>query len=431
MRLGTQHDRAILALALPALGSLAAEPLYVLADTAIVGHLGRHQLAALGIAASVLSVLGLFNFLAYGTTAHVARAAGAGEADAAAAVAAQALWLSVGLGLALAAVVAGAAGPVVSLFGAGASTARYAETYLRIAAIGVPSVLVAMGGQGYLRGVGDLRTPLLVLASGNVLNVVLEVVLVYVFHLGIRGSAWGTAAAQTAMGALFLHAILRSHGDRRLRPALARRLLALGGHIFVRTAALLAAFVLAGLGVARAGTASLAAHQVAFQLWLFLALVLDALAIAAQVLVGQALGAGRADDAYAAGARTLWLATLAGVGLGALMLALGGVLPRAFTGDAAVLDRVHAIWPLFALMQPLNAIVFALDGILIGAGDGRYLMWAMLTALPCSAAVAAAALVWHWGIVGIWSALVVLIAVRLATLAGRFAGRRWAVTGWA
>jgi putative MATE family efflux protein len=205
----------------------------------------------------------------------------------------------------------------------------------------------------------------------------------------------------------------------------------IGRHIFVRTAALLGAFTLAGAVIARFGDASLAAHQIAFQLWIFLAFVLDAIAIAGQVLVGRGLGAGDSERAYAASVRMIWLSVYAGVVFAAVMLALQGVLPYVFTSDESVVERAQAIWVLFALMQPLNGAVFALDGILIGAGDGRFLMWSMVVAFACSAVVALAALVFEWGIVGVWAALVVLICARLALMLWRFAGRRWLVTGWA
>ncbi|MBA2297098.1 MAG: MATE family efflux transporter, partial [Actinobacteria bacterium] len=290
---------------------------------------------------------------------------------------------------------------------------------------------IAIGAQGYLRGVSDLRTPLRVLIAGNVANAILEVVFVYGFGWGIEGSAWGTMLAQAGMGAGFVVLILRS-ARAEIRPRLApmRRLVKVGRHIFVRTAALMAAFTLAGALVTRFGDASIAAHQIAFQLWLFLALVLDAIAIAGQVLVGRGLGAGDTERAYDASARMIWLAVYAGVIFSAILVALGGVLPHAFTSDELVLERVGAIWLLFALMQPLNGAVFALDGILIGAGDGPYLAWSMVVAFVASAAVAVAAYELDWGIVGVWAALVVLIVVRLVLMWRRFASRRWLVTGW-
>ncbi len=433
MRLRSQYDREILKLAVPALGALAAEPLYVLVDTAIVGHLGRPQLAALGIAATVLTGLfGVFNFLQYGTTAQVGRASGAGEAKVASRLGAQALWLSLGFGLAISAVVIALAPQIVGLMGGEGDTAGYAVTYMRIAALGLPFAFLALGGQGYLRGVANLRTPLVIVIAANVVNLVLEVLFVYGFGWGIEGSAWSTVIAQAGMGAAFIVVLLRAaRGAMRPSRELMRRLLVIGRHIFVRTAALLGAFTLAGAVIARFGDASLAAHQVAFTLWIFLAFLLDAIAIAGQVIVGRGLGAGDTDRAYAASVRMIWLSVYVGVLFAIVMLALKGVLPYVFTSDEAVVERAQAIWLLFALMQPLNGAVFALDGILIGAGDGRYLMWSMVVSFAASASVALAALAFDWGIVGVWSALVVLICVRLVLMWHRFAGRRWLVTGWA
>jgi putative MATE family efflux protein len=433
LRFRSEYDGEILKLAVPALGALAAEPLYILVDTAIVGHLGRHQLAALGIAATVLGGLfGVFNFLQYGTTAQVGRASGAGETRIANQLGAQALWLSLGFGLAIAAGVIALAPQIVELMGGKGDTAGYAVTYMRIAALGLPFAFLALGGQGYLRGVADLRTPLVIVIAANVVNLVLELLFVYGFGWGIEGSAWGTVIAQAGMGAAFIVVILRAAlGETRLSRELMRRLLVIGRHIFVRTAALLSAFTLAGAVIARFGDASLAAHQIAFQLWIFLAFVLDAIAIAGQVIVGRGLGGGDTERAYAAGVRMIWLSVYAGIVFGAVMLALEGVLPYAFTSDDVVVERAQAIWFLFALMQPLNGAVFALDGILIGAGDGRFLMWSMVIAFVASASVALAALAFDWGIVGVWSALVVLICARLTLMLWRFSGRRWLVTGWA
>ena len=433
MKLRSRYDGEILKLAVPALGALAAEPLYLLVDTAIVGHLGRAQLAALGIAATVLTGLfGVFNFLQYGTTAQVGRASGAGETQVANRLGAQALWLSLGFGLAIAAGVVALATPIVELMGVEGETAGYAVTYMRIAALGLPFAFLALGGQGYLRGVADLRTPLVIVIAANAVNVVLEVLFVYGFGWGVEGSAWGTVIAQAGMGAAFIVVILRAaSGDTRPSRALMRRLLVIGRHIFVRTAALLSAFTLAGAVIARFGDASLAAHQIAFQLWIFLAFVLDAIAIAGQVIVGRGLGAGDTERAYEASVRMIWLSVYAGIVFGAVMLALQGVLPYAFTSDELVVERAQAIWFLFALMQPLNGAVFALDGILIGAGDGRFLMWSMVVAFATCAVVSLAALVFDWGIVGVWSALVVLICTRLVLMLWRFRGRRWLVTGWA
>jgi putative MATE family efflux protein len=432
--LRSPYDREIVALALPALGSLAAEPLYLLVDTAIVGHLGRTQLAALGIASAILgATFAIFNFLQYGTTAQVARAGGAGEEGAARRLGAQAVWLSVGFGIAVSVLIALLAEPLVSLMGGEGQAADDAVTYLRIAAVGFPAAFLALGAQGYLRGVADLRTPLVVLIAGNIVNVVLEVVFVYGLDWGIAGSAWGTAVAQLAMGAAFVVVVLRRllPGEVRPRFALARRVLSLGKWIFIRTAALMGSYVLAGAVATRFGDASIAAHQVALQLWIFLALVLDSVAIAGQIIVGRELGAGRRNEAYGAGERMIWLSVALGAVFAAVMLVLAGVLPRAFTDDASVLDEAALLWPLFALMQPLNGAVFALDGILIGASDGPFLALSMFVAFVACAAVLAASLAGDWGIRGVWSALVVLIVVRLALMTTRFRRGRWLVTGWA
>ena len=433
MRLRSKYDREILRLAVPALGALAAEPTYILVDTAIVGHLGRSQLAALGIAAVVLSTLfAIFNFLQYGTTAQVGRASGAGEERAARQLGGQALWLCLGVGIVLTILLVALAPEVVELMGGDGRTADYAVTYLRIVSLGLPFAFIALGSQGYLRGLADLRTPLVILIAGNVANALLEVLFVYGFDWGIEGSAWGTVLAQAGMGAAFVVVLVRSAGgDLRPQLRLMRRLVSVGRYIFIRTAALMAAFTLAGAIVTRFGDASIAAHQIAFQLWIFLAFVLDAIAIAGQVIVGRGLGGGDTERAYEASSRMIWLSVFAGLVFAVIMLALEGVLPYAFTSDELVVERTQAVWFLFALMQPLNGAVFALDGILIGASDGPYLAWSMVAAFAAFAIVALAAVAFDWGIVGVWAALVVLIVVRLSLMGWRFAGRRWLVTGWA
>jgi putative MATE family efflux protein len=271
-----------------------------------------------------------------------------------------------------------------------------------------------------------------VLVGANVLNLVLEVVLVYGFELGIRGSAWGTAVAQTCMGVALVVLVLRRVGPNLagVVPALARRLLSVGRFLFVRTACLIVAFVLCGAVAARSGDATIGSFQIGLQLWMLMALVLDAVAIAGQIIVGRELGAGRADEAYAASLRLVSLAVALGTVFTVLLVALADLLPRVFTSDAAVLAEVDVAWWLLALMQPLGGAVFALDGILIGAGDGPYLAAAMLVALAATAAVLALTLALDWGSAGVWSALTVLVVVRLALMGARFRTRRWLVVGW-
>ena len=418
------RDREILRLALPALGALAAEPLYLLTDTAIVGHLGTPQLAALALAATVLSnLVALCIFLTYGTTARVTRLHGAGQDAEAAALGPQALWLALAAGVVVGGAVAALAGPLVHALGGEGHVADLAARYLRIGALGVPMALVALAGQGWLRGMSDLRTPLVIVVAANVVNVVLEVLFVYGFDWGLDGSAWGTVLAQYGMGAAFAVVLLRTFALPDL--ARIRSLVSIGAQLVVRTAALLGCFVLATAVCAHIGAPTVAAHQIAFQLFGFLALLLDAIAIAGQVIVGRALGAGDADEAYAAARRMLEWSLAAGVLIGGVFLALVDVVPRAFTTDARVIDQAHDLWPLFCVMWPVAAVVFALDGILIGAGDTRYLALAMVVAfvafLPLVLTADTVAMV--------WVALDVLMLVRLATLGARFARRRWALVG--
>ncbi len=427
----TSDDRQIATLAIPALGALAAEPLYVLVDTAIVGHLGVSPLAALALAGTVLSaVVALCNFLAYGSTPKVGRLYATGQARAAAALGMQAIILAVVLGLGLAVLAVVLAVPVLSIMGGHGRVGGLAVRYLRIAALGLPFALLAVAAQGYLRGVSRLLLPLVILLAGNVLNVLLELLFVYGFRWGIAGSAWATVIAQSIMAAGFLLVIIPNAGRIGVQWAALRSLAQTGGEIFVRTGSLFAAFLVAAAILARIGTASLAAHQIAFELWSFLALVLDALAIAAQVLVSHQLGVG--DDARARelAVRTLVWSVLLGLVVGAVVLALSDPLPRAFTSDPRVLNRAAAIWPIFALMQPINGAVFALDGILIGAGDTRFLMWAMI---PCSllafVPLEVVSLPAGWGIVGVWCGLLAFVLARLVATGIRFAGDRWIRVG--
>jgi MATE family, multidrug efflux pump len=432
VHLRSPHDREILRFALPALGALAAEPLYVLVDTAIVGHLGRPQLAALGLAGTVLAgAFTIFNFLTYGTTAVVARASGAGQHERAARLAAQALWVSLGIGVVLVVVCEALAGPLLHGLGGHGRSGAYALTYFRIAAVGLPAALVALAGQGYLRGVSSLRRPLEIVVVANAVNVVLELLFVYGFHWGIAGSAAGTAIAQAGMGVAFVVELLRPHADSR-RPSLRemKPMLRVGRQIFVRTAALYASFLVAASVCARMGDAQLGAHQIALELFFLLALILDSVAIAGQVIVGRMLGSGDAEGAYASALRMIAWSVVVGAAFSIVLLPLAHVVPRAFTGDHAVLQQAASLWPYFVLMQPLGGAVFALDGILIGASDTGYLMWSMLAASAVFIALAALALAFGWGVVGVWVALDVLIAARLALLGVRFASRRWAVTGW-
>ncbi len=417
-------------LALPALGALAAEPTYRLVDTAIVGHLGVAQLGGLAIAINIFgSAFWLFNFLAYGTTARVARMHGAGRADESGALGGQALWMALALGLAMLVVGELLVDPLIALMGGEGAVAEKAETYLRIALLGSPFVLIVLAGEGYLRGVKDLITPLKILVVANVANVALEVLFVYGFDWDIAGSAWGTLIAQAGSALAFVVILLRAAGRRR-RPSWRgmRSLVAIGRQLFVRTAALLLFFNFVVALVARQSDVELAANQVIFEVFLFLALSLDALAIAAQSLVGNLLGAGEREETRAITSRLSWWALATGVVLTAVLLVGRHLIPQAFTSNDAVIAALAGAWLIFSLQQPINAVVFAWDGVLFGAADGSYLMRSMLASASVAAVVAYVA-VDGLGLTGAWLAITALLICRLVFNGTRVAGHRWMVTG--
>jgi putative MATE family efflux protein len=427
-------DAEILRLALPALGALVAEPLYVLTDTAVIGHLGTPQLGGLAVAGTVLTTaFWLFNFLVYGTTGAVARALGAGRERTAAGVAVNALWAAVVLGTALAALGLWLAPAAVGLMGASDAVRPHALTYLRISALGAPAVLVALVGVGYLRGVQDTATPLRIAVIANLANLVAEVVAIYGLGFGIAASAWSTVAAQAGAAAVFARLLarhVRAAGvSWRPEPAGLRALAMMGRDLLVRTGSLLAALAVATGVASRLGTVELAAHQIAFQLWSFLALVLDAVAIAAQAMIGRLLGAGRAEAARAAARRMLVWGTAAGLGFAVVVALTRPLLARLFTGDPEVAALASGVLWLVALLQPLNAVVFVLDGVLIGAGDLRFLAGAMVGALAVFLPAALAVAAFDLPLATLWLALGLLMVARLAAVTWRFAGSRWAVVG--
>jgi len=431
----SEHDREILRLAVPALGALAAEPLYLLADTAIVGNLGTHQLAGLAVAGTVLtSVFGLCNFLAYSTTGAVARQLGAGNRRKAAELGMDGVWLAAGLGVVLAALGIALAPLIVDAMGASSAVRPYALTYLRISLLGAPALLVALAGAGYLRGVQDTRTTLVVAVASNAVNLVLELLLVYSFDLGIAGSAWGTVAAQWGAAVAFLAIIVRSaraeRASLRPDPAGIRSNVRVGSRLVIRTGSLLAAFLAATAIASRIGDDAVAAHQIAFQVFLLLALSLDALAIAAQAMIGRSLGAGDAHAARAAARRLLEWGVAVGIGFGVALAILRPWLVPIFTDDPGVRDQAEQVLLILALMQPLNAVVFVFDGVLIGAGDAGYLALAMVGAsLFVFAPAAIAVLVLDGGLLWLWAALALWMLARAVGMAARYLGSRWQVTG--
>jgi putative MATE family efflux protein len=424
----SSRPATVLSLAVPALVVLAAEPIYLLVDTAVVGHLGTIPLAGLAVGGGLLAwAAALLNFLAYGTTARAARRAGSGDRAGAVAEGVQATWLALLLGVGVVAVFECLAGPLARLMAGGAGPiADGGELWLRIACLGAPLLLISQAGNGWLRGVQDLRTPVRFAVAGYGVGVVLCPVLVHPVGWGLVGSAIANVAGQAVAAALFLRALLRERAPLRPRPRSLRAQLVIGRDLLLRAAVLQLAFLSAAAVVARFGAASLGAHQIALQLWLFLALVLDAYAIAAQTLVGHALGAGRPDDARAT-ARTVLLCGLAtGVVVGGLLLALRPALLPLFTGDPAVRDHATLVWWFLAGMQPIAGIVFALDGVLMGAGDVGYLRTvtigsAVLGFLPLSLLSGPL----HWGLTGVWTGLTLFIVLRLAGVLARVAGSRW------
>ena len=433
-RHGRRHDREIVALALPAFGSLVAEPLFVLFDSAVVGHLGTPQLAGLGIAAALLTTgVSVFVFLAYATTAAVARRVGAGDLPAAIRQGMDGIWLALILGLGVIAVVLPAAPGLVGLFGASGSAAPHAVTYLRISALGIPAMLMVLAATGVLRGLQDTRTPLLVAVGGFTANAVLNIGLVYGAGLGIAGSAWGTVIAQCAMAAVYLVVVVRgarAHGAS-LRPDAAgiRACAQAGAPLLVRTLSLRAILLIATSVAARLGDADVAAHQILLSLWSLLAFALDAIAIAGQAIIGRCLGAGDAAGARAVCRRMIQWGVATGVVLGLLVALSGPLLMPLFTSDPAVHEQLLPALLVVALSQPVCGAVFVLDGVLMGAGDGRYLAWAMIVVLAVFAPSALAVPYLDGGLTALWWVMALMMSLRLLTLWARSRSGRWIVTG--
>ena len=437
---GRAIDREVTRLAVPALGALLAPPLFLLADAAIVGRLGSAPLAGLGLAGAVLTtVTALSIFLAYGTTGSVARLLGSGDVPGALRHGVSAMWLGAGIGTVAATVGWGVSEPVVALFGAPDDVADEAVAYLQVGWWGVPALLVSLAGTGVLRGMQDTRTPLVVAASGAVVNVVLNVVLVLVLGLEIAGAALGTVLTEVAM-ALALGLVVargaRAHdvGLRPHRGDLTSSWRA-GWPLLVRTAAMRVALLVATAVAARLGTSGLAAFNVAYVIWGLLALALDALAIAAQALVGRYLGAGDPGPVRALTARLVRWGAVGGLALGLVTAAVAVPIAPLFSDDPQVHRLLVVALLVVAVLAPLAGWVFVLDGILIGAGDGRYLALAAIAATVAfvPAALLAAALAdtrgSMVGIAALWASIGVWMIARVVTLAPRAASERWLRTG--
>ena len=383
---GAAQRRDILRLAVPAFLALIAEPLFLLVDSAIIGHLGTAELAGLGVAsAALVTGAGIFVFLAYGTTSVVARHLGAGDERAAIGAGIDGFWLALALGTVTAAVVAVCAEPISAAFGASPAVVEQATTYLRVSAFGLPGMLVILAVTGVLRGLQDTVTPLVASVAGFGVNIALNLLFVYGLHWGIAGSAWGTVIAQSGMAVALVTVLVIKARARQasLHPHPARVLTAArtGIPLLVRTLALRAVLLLTTWVAASLGDVTLAAHQVAMTVWSFLAFALDALAIAAQAIVGRALGAGdRQGVREAMGTMTRW-GVWGGLGVGLVVVALHGVIPPLFSADPAVQEALGAALVVVGLGQAVAGYVFVLDGVLIGAGDGTWLAWGMIVTL--------------------------------------------------
>jgi putative MATE family efflux protein len=439
------HDREILRLAVPAFLALVAQPLFLLSDAAIVGHLGTAPLAGLGIAAVVLqTAIGLCVFLAYGTTASVARHVGAGDLRGALAQGVDGLWLAVAIGVATTVLGVALTGPLVHAFGAGDDVTGPAATYLRIAFLGTVPLLLMLAATGVLRGLQDTRTPLAVAVAGNALNILLNLFLVYGFDrfdgLGIAGSALGSVLAQVASAAALLAVVVRAarREHASLRPdlpgirAAAHAAVALVVRTLTLRAALLVTTYAVTLGASDADghAVDLATHQLALTLWTFLAFALDAIAIAAQAITGRHLGAGDVKGTRAVTRRMVQWGVGGGVVTGLLLAAASPVLGSLFTTDPDVRDLLVPVLIVAAIAQPVAGIVFVLDGVLIGAGDGAYLARGGLVTLVVYAPVALVVAWLSGGLVAVWVAFAGLfMGARLVVLVHRARGDAWLVTG--
>ncbi|MGM1018697.1 MAG: MATE family efflux transporter [Actinomycetota bacterium] len=435
----TSLNREILRLAVPALGALMAEPAFLIVDAALVGHLGTVPLAGLGIAGAVLqTIVGLMIFLAYSTTPAVARRFGAGEHRDAVSVGIDGMWLALGLGAVLAAAGALASPWLVSLFGASDAVAEQAETYLTISMWGLPAMLIVFAATGLLRGMQDTVTPLWIAGLGFTGNALLNVVFIYGFGWGIAGSALGTIAAQWGMVAAYVVVVgrLARRHSASIRPQRdgVRGSARSGGWLFLRTVSLRVA-LLVTVGVATGiGTDELAGWQIVFTIFSAAAFALDALAIAAQALVGKGLGAGDDREVQRVLGRTVAWGAWFGVVVGGIIAALSGVIGIVFTGDPAVAALIQPALIVLAVAQPVAGIVFVLDGVLMGANDARYLALAggltLVPFLPALWIIAATGVAGTAGLVWLSVAFFgVYLLARLATLGWRVRSGRWLTVG--
>jgi putative MATE family efflux protein len=430
-------DRDIRRLALPALGALVAEPLFLLTDTALVGHLGAVPLAGLGIASVILqTVVGLLVFLAYATTPLVARRLGAGDTTGAVRAGIDGIWLALGIGVLLVAVGVPLSPALVDAFGADPGVSAAAHTYLSISLWGIPALLLTLAASGLLRGLQNTTTPLVVAGAGFGANALLNAVLIYGLGWGIAGSAIGTVLTSWGMAAAYLVIIVRAAraSGATLTPHVSGigESLRSGSWLLLRTASLRVA-MLATVAVATGlGTGELATLQIALTVFSTLAFVLDALAIAGQAMIGHGLGESDVPRVRAITRRLLQFGVVGGAALGLAIAALSPVLPFVFTSDAAIRSALTVVLLVMALGIPIAGYVFVLDGVLIGAGDARYLALTGVLNLavylpllwPVSMLDGLTGVAWLWVAFGFG-----YIGARAVTLGLRARGERWIVTG--
>ncbi len=427
-------DRHILQVAVPAFFALISEPLMLLADTAIIGHLGTPELGGLAVASTVLAtVVGLCIFLAYGSTAAVARNHGAGEESAAFGLAISGLWLAASLGVTLGVITAAASAPLSTSLASSRQVADLGHDYLAISALAVPAMLLVLAATGALRGTLDLRTPLLATIVANLLNVFLNVLFVYGLDLGIKGAASGTVLAQW-FAALWLTFVVvrrarRARASTRPRLAEITSAARLGVPLLVRTLTLRASLVLGTVVAASLGNVPLAANQVVGSVVTFLAFGLDAIAIAGQALTGRALGAGDAERTRALTSRMIGWGVATGVVAAVALAATSPWIAQLFSSDPLVQDAILPVLLVIAVIQPISGVVFVLDGVLIGAGDGAYLAWAGLVTLAAYAPLALAVSWTDAGFTWLWVAYGGFMLARLVTLWRRQRGATWMVLG--
>lgn len=430
--LGSRHplDREIFRLAGPTLAALVAEPLFLLVDTALVGHLGDASLAGLALAGSVLqAAVGMLVFLAYATTPAVARLIGAGDRRAAVRAGVDGVWLAIAVGVVLLLLGLLFAPAAVELFPSTLHVAAAATTYLSISIWGLPAMLLVLAATGLMRGLQDTQTPLVIITIGFAVNAALNVVFIYGFGWGIAGSAFGTVVAQWGMAALFIARVVRAAraSGAPLRPALAGVTFAAtsGGWLLLRTASLRLAMLATVFAGSLLGVPQLAALQIALSVFSLLAFVLDALAIAGQAMIGHGFGAANRGRVTAIVRRLIRFGLLAGVALGLVIAALSPVLGFVFTSDSAVIFALVPIVLIMAIGVPLSGFVFVLDGVLIGAGDSRYLAFTGLVNVALYLP-----LLWFAvrldSLPALWCAFCIgYIGARAVTLALRIRGVRW------